>query len=277
MKFLQALRNAAQRLAADFEDSKLFDHRGEKGEFREYIAGQFLRSFLPRCYGIGSGQVFAEDGNSSNQIDLVLYDTVFSNVLFREANSCLFPCESVYGTVEVKTNLSTPELETAVANVASVKRLDRASSDMCDMLPFRRFNVGTGLVYDRQIRNPYLGIVFAYEGLSSDTVVAKLNRYLQTRDFPVEHLPDFVFCYRRGYVVAKFRSEEQRLVPAPPGSSFERYEAISTGNDTLPLFFLTLNVCLNQIILKTPDFNNYWVQVVSQAIESNTGCQNHTE
>jgi hypothetical protein len=37
MKLLQALRNASSRLVADFEDSKLFDHSGEKGEFREHI------------------------------------------------------------------------------------------------------------------------------------------------------------------------------------------------------------------------------------------------
>ena len=37
MKLLQALRNASDRLAADFEDSKLFEHHGDKGEFREHI------------------------------------------------------------------------------------------------------------------------------------------------------------------------------------------------------------------------------------------------
>jgi hypothetical protein len=110
MKLLQALRNASQRVNFDFEDSKLFSHPGEKGEMREQIIKNFLRPFLPQCYDIGSGQVFSEDGQESRQIDLVIYDSVFSNVLFRDAQSCLFPCESAYGAVEVSSTLDSMSL-----------------------------------------------------------------------------------------------------------------------------------------------------------------------
>ena len=57
MQLRQALRNAANRMAVDFEDSKLFTHSGDKGEFREHIIAKFLRPFLSKCYGLGSGQV----------------------------------------------------------------------------------------------------------------------------------------------------------------------------------------------------------------------------
>ena len=161
MILLQALRNAAGRLAASFEDSKLFQHCGERGQFREHVIGQFLRPMLPECYGIGSGQVFSEDGTESREIDIVLYDRVFSGVLFRDAPSSLFPCESVYGSIEVKSNLTTAELESSIENVRSVKRLKRAPSDMCDLLPFRRLGIGNGLQIDPRTRNPYLGFIFA--------------------------------------------------------------------------------------------------------------------
>lgn len=270
MKLLQALRNAAQRLAADFEDSKLFDHSGEKGEFREYIVGRFLRPFLPECYGIGSRQVFSADGTSSNQIDIVLYDSVFSNVLFREAQNSLYPCESVYGTVEVKSRLSKGELETSISNIASVKCLARTQSDMCDILPFRRFGIGAGLTYDTRPRNPYLGFVFAYDGIVAQTAANVLNHHLQSRQLPAEHLPDFIFSYRQGYTVLKVKQQGQQLVPAPLGHGFDEYSVILSGNDTLPLFFLTLNICLNQLILKAPDFNLYWIQVVNDISRQNT-------
>jgi hypothetical protein len=120
-------------MAADFQDGKVFTHSGDKGEFREHIIERFLRPFLPKCYGLGSGQVFAQDGSVSDQVDIVLYDDVFSNVLFSDAANSLFPCESVYGTVEVKSVLSTEELERSIANIASVKRLQRAATDMLDV------------------------------------------------------------------------------------------------------------------------------------------------
>lgn len=146
-----SLQACESSLAHDFEDSKLFTHSGDKGEFREAIIGKFLRPFLPTCYGIGLGQVFSADGASSDQVDVVLYDEVFNNVLFRNSKNSLFPCEAVYGSIEVKSVLSTAELETSITNIASVKKLTRPPSDGMDILPFRRINPGSGLTYDKQV------------------------------------------------------------------------------------------------------------------------------
>ncbi len=264
MQLLKALRNAAGRLAHDFEDSKLFTHSGDKGEFREAIIGKFLRPFLPTCYGIGSGQVFSSDGSASDQVDVVLYDEVFSNVLFRDSRNSLFPCEAVYGLIEVKSVLSTAELESSITNIESVKKLARSPSDMLDLLPFRRLNVGAGLNYDKQARNPYFGVVFAYDGLTVDTVLSTLLGHLTTPRLPREQLPDFVFLYKRGATIIRTRREGDLLLPAPPGAPFDTYAAIPSGGDTLPLFFLTLNTVLNGIILKAVDHNAYWTQVVDE-------------
>ena len=83
MQLLQALRNATAHLEASFEDSKLFSQNLDRGEHREEIIKEFLRPFLPKCYGLNSGEVFSKDGKQSRQIDIVIYDDVFSNVLFQ--------------------------------------------------------------------------------------------------------------------------------------------------------------------------------------------------
>ncbi len=272
MKLLAALRNASRRLAADFEDSKLFQHSGDKGEFREYIITRFLRPFLPECYGIGSGEIFSTSGQYSKQIDLVLFDSVFSNVLFRDANNSLFPCEAVYGLIEVKSNLSVKELKTSIDNVASVKKLERNKSDMMDILPFRRLSVGDGLWHSRLQRNPYLGVVFAYDGVTAQTAIDMLwFEYLTKEEFPKNHLPDFIFSYQRGYTILKAikqdNSNNGRI--AKLGEEFNDYAVLQTGEDTLPLFFLTLNICLNQIILKAPDFDFYWTQILNEVLKEN--------
>jgi hypothetical protein len=249
MKLLQALRNAAKHMAADFEDSRLFDHSGDKGEFREYMIGKLLRPFLPECYGIGSGQVFAADGEASHQIDVVLYDTIFSNVLFRDASNSLFPCESVYGTIEVKSRLSTEELHTSISNIASVKRLNRAPTDGLDILPMRRFpRIGSGLKYTpNNVANPYLGIVFAYDGLTADGVISVLHEYLAAQELPPEHLPNFVCCYKRGFLLWRIRADDFLVPFGEP--AFAGYGVLYSGSDTLPLFYLSINICLNSIRL----------------------------
>lgn len=212
MKFLQALRNAASRLADDLEDSELFEHKGNRGEFRETVIEKFLRPYLPECYGLGSGEVFSEDGKSNRQIDVVIYDAVFSNVLFRDQPNSLFPCEAVFGNIEVKSKLTSDELETSIDNIASLKSLPREPSDMMDILPFRRINAGEGLSYDETIRNPYLGIVFVYEGLTSEIVVENLNSKVKNDDYN-NPLPDFVFNKARGYMVIKVNIEDGKPSP----------------------------------------------------------------
>ena len=80
MQLLQALRNKARKLAADIENSKLFTNMGDRGAFREAIVANFLRPFLPECYGLSNGEVFAEDGSQSARVDIVIYDSVFSTL-----------------------------------------------------------------------------------------------------------------------------------------------------------------------------------------------------
>jgi hypothetical protein len=118
---------------------------GDRGEFRDKILARFLRPFLPPCYGLDSGEVFSSDGQQSAQIDIGIYDAVFSPVLFRNGSRLLFPAESIYGTVEVKSHLSLNELDRACNNVASVKTLQRPSTDSLDLLPHLRLGIGGGL------------------------------------------------------------------------------------------------------------------------------------
>lgn len=146
MILLQAVRNQAAQIALRLQDSNLFTHMGDRGTFREGIISEFLRPFLPECYGLGSGEVFSADGTQSAQIDIVLYDAIFSTVLFRNADKQLFPAESVFGSIEVKSRLDSDGLRIAVDNVASLKRLPRPDSDMLDLLPFLRFGVSDNFV-----------------------------------------------------------------------------------------------------------------------------------
>jgi hypothetical protein len=269
MRLIEAIRNSVQRLEADLSDSHLFDHKGDRGEFREQIIEGFLRPFLPRCYGLGSGQVFSEKGKGSRQLDVVIYDDVFSTVLFRDKNDQLFPCESVFGSIEVKSRLMTEELDTAIENVAALKGLTRAPSDGLDLLPFRRINVGTGLSIAPGVKNPYLGIVFAYDGLTDTTVLDNLNNRVGNPTQDKFLLPDFFFNYKRGYMIQRSKLVNNVADSAFLGEPFDLFVSINTGQDTLPIFFLTVNIWLNNTFLRVPDLNAYWMQLVGQAIQNN--------
>lgn len=81
-------------------------HPGEQGGIRERRVADFLRGYLPGRYGIGSGHIIDQQGNISGQIDIVVYDAIDGQILPIDAYYSLFPCESVYAVIEVKSTLS---------------------------------------------------------------------------------------------------------------------------------------------------------------------------
>ena len=263
MKLIQALKNLSEKLNAEFEDSKLFDHSGEKGEFREQIITELLRPFLPNAFGLGSGQIFDQSDKSSNQIDIVIFDAIYSNVLFKNRNNNLFPCESVYGEIEVKSNLTTDELNKSIDNIASLKKLNRADSTMLDISPVYKLKIGEGLKASNAKLNPYLGIIYAYDGLTKETFANKLDEKLKITHKTLT--PDFIFNQKRQYMAIKVDKTGQVV---GLGHDFERFGIINTNNDTLPIMFLTLNICLNMIRLKAPDYNIYWKRMMTEILEN---------
>ena len=264
MKFLSALRNVSSKLMSEFADSKLFEQNGDIGTFREEIISQLLRPFLPDCYGLGSGEIFSSDGKSnSNQIDIVIYDSVYSNVLFKNKKNYLFPCESVYGEIEIKTMLSTDELLIGMENIASMKRLNRQDSTMLDITPISHLGLGAGLQADLTKFNPYLGVILGFDGLTKETLIENLNNKLENSE--KTEMPDFIFCFKRQYMALKmYKSQVASL-----GGNCDSYSVVNTGDDTIPMMFLTLNTCLNQIKLKTPNYNDYWKALFTELLISN--------
>ncbi len=145
MKFIEALRNASKRIQVDIEDSNLFDHMGERGRFREFAIEKLLRPHIPNSCGIATGLIFEESGDSSKQMDIVLYDQLFGNILFENGDASLFPCESVFGALEVKSKLDSAELDKCIQNAQSLKSLQRTDSTSLDITPFYNLKSGNGL------------------------------------------------------------------------------------------------------------------------------------
>lgn len=269
MKLLDSLRSASKKIEAEVEDSKLFTHSGEIGTFRENIVANFLRPFLPNCYSIGTGQIFDQSDQMSKQIDLVIHDQLFSNVLFKTNEIQLFPFESVYGTVEVKSNLTSEELKTSVENIISVKSLIREDSDVMDLLPHLGGTIskkpGNLITYDKSKANNPLNIVFAYDGLTGNTCVQKLTEILKeftSKGVDKNFMPDFIFNWKRGYMITKGELKKDgywfALRNYKGVQKFDGFYMVELGEDTLSFFYLTLNVFLNQIRLKSIGLHEYW-------------------
>jgi hypothetical protein len=121
----------AQKLRVDLQAARLFVGTTNVGNVAENAVRRFLRSILPERYSIGVGEAIAPNGGlplrveQTQQKDVLIYDPYGSTAFgWDESGINLFPVESIYGVIEVKTNISSQdEFLFAVDQTLEVKKL----------------------------------------------------------------------------------------------------------------------------------------------------------
>lgn len=123
-----------------------------------------------------AGQIFSNDDKMSKQIDVVIYDNVFLNFFKKDSSAYLFPCEAIYGSIEVKTMLDEKSFKDALENVKSVRELKRENANCLDITPLRHLDLSkSNFRYNENRTNEYLNIIFAYDSVGEKT----LTEYIQ--------------------------------------------------------------------------------------------------
>lgn len=108
---------------------KMISHPGSKGDATERHWIKFLQTYLPTRYKVDKAIVIDSKGNVSEQMDIVIYDSLYTPFIFNQDDFLYIPAESVYAVFEVKQDIS-GNIEYAAKKVASVRKLQRTSIDM---------------------------------------------------------------------------------------------------------------------------------------------------
>jgi hypothetical protein len=126
-------RYHTEQMLIDYERTRDIKHPRDVGNARENLLRIFLRTagYLPQRYGVSdrSVRVVSHTGHISNEIDLALFDSRDSFTLMNRQNVYeVYPIESVYGVIQVKSVLNARELTSALKNLATFKTLERPAS-----------------------------------------------------------------------------------------------------------------------------------------------------
>jgi hypothetical protein len=151
----ELLNSYSRRLLHEFREGNLTSKVAfDRGLPREAAVRGFFESRLPGRYGVGEGLVIDTSGGQSEQCDVVVYDREMTPHLSMGTAMSVWPFESVYGIIQVKSVLTKNALDSAVANIGSFKCLSR---------PANRFAGGRG-VYTAAgaFLNPPLGMLIAH-------------------------------------------------------------------------------------------------------------------
>ena len=120
-----------QMLASLNVDRVFIEHPGSKGDATEQRWIDFLRTYLPDRYKVDKAIVIDSTGNVSEQMDIVIYDAIYTPFIFNQDGFMYIPAESVYAVFEVKQDVK-GYIDYAAQKVESVRRLKRTSVEMAN-------------------------------------------------------------------------------------------------------------------------------------------------
>ena len=125
-----------QQMSAQLSTNRAFIHHpGSKGDSLENAWIEWLRSYLPNRYSVDKAIIIDHLGNTSHQIDVVIYDNYFTPFIFTQNGFHYVPAEGVYAIFEVKPDIkgnvgSDSYIEYAGKKIESVRQLTRTSTSM---------------------------------------------------------------------------------------------------------------------------------------------------
>jgi len=154
ISFLQkAFASDQECLKINLESSNRIVHQGDKGEVNEEHFIEFLQSYLPDRYTVDKAMILDSLGNTSDSIDVVVFDRQYTPTLLDNDKHRYVPAESVYALFECKPTISKEYLEYAGAKAASVRALHRTSIP----IPY------AGGVYPAKIPGPIIAGILALD------------------------------------------------------------------------------------------------------------------
>jgi hypothetical protein len=194
--FEKHFRAVAQRLRAGLEETRAqLHHSSNKGSLAESSFRQALARFLPRTLGLGHGEIIDTRGGRSAQCDLVIATDRHPN-WFSESEAALFLIEAVAGAAEIKAQLTSDHLVTAIENCRRFRSLKPNWGQAGNTEV-----VGADEDIERFYRSPPY-FLFAYESqLSIDTIGERVSAANEHERGRAGEGIDGVFVLDRGYVL----------------------------------------------------------------------------
>ncbi len=255
----QLFKNVSAKLMQEFlETEKTLVFPLDRGAGREEAIRTFLKEKLPRRFGVSKGFVVSHTGEQSSQCDIIVYDADTSPIFYSDLNQEVFPVESVYGVIEVKSRLTPEVLDEAIKNIKAFKQVPR--KDLTSV-PMGIGQSGIVMSYDKPV-NQKLGVLIAYSagGSLESKDLVELTSFIvaQIKKEDILNRIDFVCIVDRGTIIPVRKNEKSLQL-----SLFNEAASFTMSGDpdtSVGLFFVVLLSTLNNLKLSEPDLFAYFNQ-----------------
>jgi len=241
-------REINEQLLSEFRKTAEVTHPGGKGTLREDAFADFLARYLPNKYQVGRGEVISSNNRTSPQLDLVVYDASHCPALITSSSHAVFPIESVYAALSIKSSLDSEELKDAYKNISKFKRIVPRQPFMKSTEPGTQVGLGAPI--------PLTGVVAYTAGRSLKAISEQVTVLDDSLD-DIFLRPDFVAVLDRGIVGAKKKLRGEFNSYSVPATSFDRVARREMGKYTLLRAYLIILNEINAIELRELQLEGY--------------------
>ena len=116
-----------EQMLAQLAVGGFFEHPTAAGSATERHWLDLFDRYLPKRYRATPAFVIDSEGRRSRQIDIAIFDNLYSPLLFPHESGLHVPAESIYAVFEVKPTFSRQWIRDAAEKAASVRALRRTS------------------------------------------------------------------------------------------------------------------------------------------------------
>ncbi|MCH7958588.1 MAG: hypothetical protein IID08_00560 [Candidatus Hydrogenedentes bacterium] len=244
-------------LMAQFAKTEaMFAQATDRGASREEVVRKFFSDFLPKRYGVGTGFVVNHNNQSSRQIDIIIYDAATTPVFYSEPNQQVFPVDTVYATIEVKSKLNSETLKTSIENCKSFMSLDR------NLITSKPLNRRAGMsIGGKHPLNPKCSAIVAYtlcsnwKELDLPDLQKELRRHLE--ECSQTDRPHGICIIDSGFLFANKSSDTKSTISINIDHPETEWSYFPVKGSSLTYFCFILLSVLNQIILDDVDLFKY--------------------
>jgi len=124
---VQGFHRVQKEMLAQLSVGGMFEYTHAAGNASEQRWLDLFERYLPRRYRAASAFVIDSRGHRSRQIDLAVFDNLYSPLLFPHKSGLHVPAESVYAVFEIKQIFNRTHIVQAAQKAASVRALNRTS------------------------------------------------------------------------------------------------------------------------------------------------------
>jgi hypothetical protein len=239
----------SKQLLSEFRKTAAgISHPVGKGDQREAAFSKFLEDYLPTRYSVGRGEVITPENRVSGQLDIIIFDASRCPVLIKSESHSVYPIESVYGAISMKSTLDAAALKDGYENIASLKSILLQSSFTHSPSP--GFAVG--------LANPMpaTGIVAFQSDRSLESISAQARR-LDDECLDIRLRPDFIAVIGEGIVGPRSPLRGDFNEYKLPEEAEMLVQLRKTGRHTLLRLYMQMLRELNAITLRPLDLHDY--------------------